>query len=326
MHRWDSQLNPPPNGAAPIAWGDTAVHGITHGQLRGPHWRRSTRGLYVPAAIPLDPQQRIAEAAALLPDFGAIGGWAAAYWRGVRLLDGRGAAGHQCEAVLLHLGPAGKIRQRPLVELSREHLDTSEIEELRGLPCTTAARTAFDGARKARHLYGAVVFLDMMLTAGLVKDSELATYWATHPGWKGLPQARRALFLAQRGSRSPPETNLRLLWVVEAGLPRPLVNPPVFSRDGQLLGYPDLLDGEAGTALEYDGDDHRDPRQHSDDNVREERFEEHGLLVCRVGRLDMRYRRQLTRERVVRTRARGLARTAASTGGRSSHHHGGEAN
>ena len=31
----------------------------------------------------------------------------------------------------------------------------------------------------------------------------------------------------------------------------------VFDVDGNLLGYPDLLDVEAGIAVEYDGDDHR---------------------------------------------------------------------
>lgn len=86
------------------------------------------------------------------------------------------------------------------------------------------------------------------------------------------------------------------------------MNPPIFSCDGQLLGFPDILDDEAGTVLEYDGDEHREIGQHTADNVREELFEDHGLIVCRVGRLDMGPRREQTLHRLMRARARGLAR------------------
>lgn len=219
-----------------------------------------------------------------------------------------GTNGARLEPVPLLLGSQVKIRRRHLIDVSRERLDADEIEALRGVRRTIDVRTAFDGARWAANLYDAVVFLDMMLTADVVTERELEAYFAVHPRWRGVPQARLALSLARTGSRSPPETRLRLLWVVEAGLPMPLVNPPIFSRDGMLLGYPDLLDIEAGTVLEYDGDEHRDIRQHLDDNVREECFEEHGLLVCRVGGLDLWSRRRSTIDRLIRTRLRGMAR------------------
>lgn len=308
MHRWDSALNPPPKGVAPIAWCDAADHGATTARLRGRSWRRSSRGFYVPSDIALEPHQRIIEAAVLLPESGAVGGWASAYWRGVRLLDGQGAGGRHRENVLLCLGPAGRIRPRSGIDLSRERLPASEVEEIRDLTCTIGPRTAFDGARKARSLYAAVVFLDMMLTGLAVTLPELQDYWADAWRFRGLPRANRALSLAQFGSRSPPETGLRLLWVVEAGFTKPLLNAPVFSLDGQLLGYPDILDEEAGTVLEYDGDEHRDIGQHTADNAREELFEDHGLIVCRAGRLDLGPRRQQTLDRVMRARSRGQAR------------------
>jgi hypothetical protein len=197
------------------------------------------------------------EAAALLPPDGAIGGWASAYWRGVRLLDG-GTLGPatSLEPILLILGPNSKIRPRLHNQLARERLQASDVESYLGLRRTGDLRTAFDGARRAPNLYNAVTFIDMMLTTGLVTKDRLRRYWSDHAGWRGVPQARRALSLAEPGSRSPPETTLRLLWVAEAGFPTPLVNPPVFSLDGRLLGYPDLLDPEAAVVLEYDGDDH----------------------------------------------------------------------
>ena len=55
---------------------------------------------------------------------------------------------------------------------------------------------------------------------------------------------------------------MRLVWVMDAGLPTPLCNEPVFSLDGQLLGYPDLFDPEAGSVGEYDGADHKDGKRH----------------------------------------------------------------
>jgi hypothetical protein len=106
-------------------------------------------------------------------------------------------------------------------------------------------------------------------------------------GWNGVKQARKALALAVTGSRSPPETRLRLVWVLEAGLPTLLVNQPVFSLEGQLLGYPDGLDPDTGCVLEYDGEDHRDLQHHTSDNDREELFEDHGLTVMRATRLNL---------------------------------------
>ena len=93
----------------------------------------------------------------------------------------------------------------------------------------------------------------------------------------------------------------------EAGLPQPEVNVPVFTTDGRFLGIPDLLDEEAGLALEFDGKDHRKREQHRHDNLREEGLEEVNLVVCRIDSLDLRHRRPL-RERLRSAYARGQAR------------------
>lgn len=87
-----------------------------------------------------------------------------------------------------------------------------------------------------------------------------------------------------------------MLYVVEAGLPRPRVNIPVFDLEGKLLGIPDLLDEDAGFVTEFDGQDHRRHTQHRVDNVREEAFESAGLTVVRADSLDIqRYQRELRR-------------------------------
>ncbi|MEJ7744251.1 MAG: hypothetical protein WKF73_17965 [Nocardioidaceae bacterium] len=91
----------------------------------------------------------------------------------------------------------------------------------------------------------------------------------------------------------------------EVGLPRPLVNCPVFNFDGELMGIPDLLDGKAGYVVEFDGEHHRSRRQHRSDNVREERFEAAaGPPVTRVDSLDLGSHRSELRGRLIAGYAR----------------------
>ncbi|MGI8434835.1 MAG: hypothetical protein ACR2LE_08905, partial [Nocardioidaceae bacterium] len=286
-HRWDSRLRPPPPASPPVRRAHATTE-PTRGQLRSRSWRRSSQGLYVPAVAEWTPGQRVVEASALLPlsGGGAVSGWAAAYWLGVRLLDGLDARLRR-EPVLLNLGPQGQLRPRPDIRLSRERFDDRERHIVRGVPCANPVRAAFDGARVAASLTAAVVIIDMIVTSGLLTLDELTAYVDQRAGWKGVQQARRAVRLAVTGSRSPPETRLRLAWVLDARLPPLLVNAAVFDLTGRLLGYPDALDPSSGVVLEYDGDDHRDISNHTRDNIREELFEAHGLTVMRATRLDL---------------------------------------
>jgi hypothetical protein len=73
-----------------------------------------------------------------------------------------------------------------------------------------------------------------------------------------------------------------------AGLPRLLVNVPVYDAAGEFLGIPDLLEPTTGLVVEYDGEHHRELAQHTADNLREERFEAAGLAVVPVTALDLR--------------------------------------
>jgi hypothetical protein len=136
--------------------------------------------------------------------------------------------------------------------------------------------------RWATDLREAVVDMDMMAAARVISIRRMTVYLQQHQGWEGVQQVGAALKLASELSRSPNETRVRLIWVLDARLPPPLVNRPVFSLAGQLLGIADLLDVEAGVAGEFDGADHRSARRHSSDVGREDRFRRHGLEVFRV--------------------------------------------
>ena len=80
---------------------------------------------------------------------------------------------------------------------------------------------------------------------------------------------------------------MRLRWVLDAGLPPPLCNRPLFDLDGNLIGIPDLFDPVAGLVGEYDGADHKDGERHRADVAREERFRDHGLEYFQIVRGDL---------------------------------------
>lgn len=58
-----------------------------------------------------------------------------------------------------------------------------------------------------------------------------------------------------------------------------LANVGVFDRGGCFVGYPDLLDLEAGLVIEYDGVDHLPEERRSKDVDREGEFRDLGLEV-----------------------------------------------
>ena len=96
---------------------------------------------------------------------------------------------------------------------------------------------------------------------------------------------------------------MRLVWVIDAELPRPLCNRPVFDLAGRLLGYPDLFDPVGGVVGEYDGADHKDIDRHRSDVAREQVFRDHGLEYFAVVAGDLR-NRDLVVQRMRNTRRR----------------------
>ena len=151
----------------------------------------------------------------------------------------------------------------------------------------------------------AVIAVDMVVAAGLASIDEITTYVA-HPSPRGpaYPCVARRSSLAIDHSRSPQESRMRLIWILDAELPPPLCNRAVFDLDGRLLGYPDLFDPIAGVVGEYAGADHRDPDRHRADVVREELFRDHGLECFTVVGEDMHNHRRVA-ERMLAARAPG---------------------
>ncbi len=258
----------------------------------------------MPAHVTDDlPEQRVLEQSMRLPTGGAVTGWAACRcWRAA-FFDGLMPDGRTRRPVPLAIGPAGRIRELPGSRILRDRLDPAEVVVLDGVPCTVRLRALFDEMRVAPDLREAVVGMDMMAAAELVSISQMSKYVAQHIGWNGVPQTRDALELADERSKSPIETRGRLIWVLDAGLPKPLVNRPVWDLDGRLLGIPDLFDEEAGVVVEFDGAEHRKARRHTRDVVREDRMRRAGLEYVKVTGLEL-ANPDVVADRMLSTRAR----------------------
>lgn len=276
---WDARL--------PQSLAQLARAGITRDMTRGPAWRRTSRGWFVPADTPASPTQRIVEAVPRIPGGGALAGWAAAYVLGVDQLDGLDRDTMDPMPVPLHLGHDVGRAVYAGVRVVRERLPATDRRLWHGLPVTTPLRTVFDGGRWAPDLVEAVVFLDLAAHALELDLRDLDAWCVPGLRWPGIAQLRAALRLADARSASPWESRLRVFYEFEAQLPRPLVNRPVFDLEENFLGMPDLLDPEAGLATEFDGKGHRLRQQHRSDNHREEKLEGANLTVCRVDSLDL---------------------------------------
>ncbi|MEV7431909.1 hypothetical protein AB0N29_20020 [Nocardioides sp. NPDC092400] len=238
----------------------------------------------MPSVVDPDlPVQRIVEAAAVLPAYGGVTGWAALHWLGARWFEGVEDDGRTLRPVALAIGP-GNLRQDRLRAPTKERLAPDELLTDDGLPMTTVLRSVCFEVRHARDVRAAVVVLDMACRADLVTVAEVRTYAAERlASWTGVPQTRAALDLADENVWSPQESLMRLQWVLDAGRAAPLTNRPVFGLDGRHLATPDLIDPEAGVVGEYDGSGHLGGPQRHRDLIREERLRAAGLeLVVQV--------------------------------------------
>ncbi len=185
---------------------------------------------------------------------------------------------------LVHLLVARKHRFGPVHGLkvhTTGTLDAADVTHARGLPCTTASRTAWDVVLW-QDLVRAVVTIDAMLHADLVSKDELRYRLERnrHERIRGWVRAERVFGLADGRAQSPPESEVRVRLVLH-GLPPPVPQHPVRVRSGRLL-HPDLAWPEYRVAVEYDGAYHSDPEQMHVDRRRLNELVDAGWIVLHV--------------------------------------------
>jgi hypothetical protein len=280
---WQPRCQRPSGLIRPVRLDARGLSGPTRASARGARWRRVATGWYVPSHVDETVvEQRILEQSVRVPDSGGLTAWAALRWRGAAYFDGTDQGGRGRMPIPLVIGGTGNLRPDPAVALSWEQFPPWEREVVAGVPSAIVGRALYDETRWSPTDRHAVVSVDMTVAAGLITPDAFRAYVESRPAWTGVYRARFAAVHAVAGSRSPQESWMRLVWVLDAGLPPPLCNEPVFSLNGELLGYPDLFDPVAGLVGEYDGKDHLADDRRSRDRTREERFRDHGLEYVAV--------------------------------------------
>lgn len=227
------------------------------------------------------PEQRIVEAAAVLPAYGGVTGWASLRWQGGVWFDGWAPGGRKPLPVALAVGDS-TITSQDGIHVSEEAIPPGDLTVRDGMPITTAVNAVSFLMRNASDERGAARHLAMAAYSDLVSIDEVAEYAGLRPrtglsSWYGIPRCRRGILLAEENCWSPAEFDMVMIWTLDAGFPRPLCNHPVFDRSGHHIGTPDLLDPEAGVVGEYNGSLHLEGAQRRKDREREEAFRRVGL-------------------------------------------------
>lgn len=286
-HRWDPVAPRVTGLVRPVRLDPEGQQGPTRGQARGRRWRQSTTGFYVPSAVTDElVEQRILEQAMRLGRTGAVTGWAALRLHRGGFFDGLATDGRTRLPVPVAAG-RDRLAPHPDIVLTRESLDEDEVVVRHGIRCADVPRAVFDEMRRTGDRRDAVVVLDMACAAELISIRRMRAYVDRMGRRRKVPLVRWALDHAEESSRSPGESGFRLIWVLDAGWPRPLCNRAIYDLDGRLLGVPDLLDVETGVVGEYDGAEHRTRRRHRRDVHREDLFRRAGLEYVEVVGADL---------------------------------------
>lgn len=266
-----------------MALDPTGENGPTRNQALGPRWRQTSWGRYVPAPTTRESiHQYVYEQGARICSHGAVTGWASLRFRGARYFDGLDQAPAGVFAPVPIVTGGALLRPDDRVVVSRAQLSMGERELVGGIWVTTPERALFDEVRRHCSLRRAVADIEVAVAAGLLTFADFDAYVSKRNPWTGVGLARDAVALAGLGCWSRPEVGMALAWMVDAGLPRPRCNVPVFDLAGNLIAIVDLLDPEAGCVGEYQGADHKDGDKHRMDVAREQALREAGLECFEV--------------------------------------------
>ncbi|SRX93359.1 hypothetical protein [Actinoplanes friuliensis DSM 7358] [Mycobacterium shimoidei] len=172
-------------------------------------------------------------------------------------------------------------RSAPGIRTHRDRIDDDEIELVAGVPATSPVRTALDlGCWYP--MSKAVAGIDALARATGIVVANVELLTRRYAGRRGIRRARRAADLFDAGAQSPKESWLRVI-LMQAGLPRPQTQIPVYDGFGDAFAYLDMGWPELKVAVEYDGEQHRQDRiRYSWDVRRHERLQRCGWIVIRV--------------------------------------------
>jgi hypothetical protein len=271
-----------PDVVLPVRVDPAGVDGPTPKAARGPHWRRSSRGWYLPSSVSADrTDQRIVEAMAGMPDDAAVTGWAALAWGRGRWFNGIASDGDTPLPVPVALGDQRSASPPAGVRLSEDWLFPDDVMVVDGLRITVPNRSVTYETRRARRLALAVRVIDMAAYDDLIDLEDLAAYVDRLVARQGIKLTRLAVPMAVENAWSPTECDMRIAW--KAAVPAALLcNAPLFDRHGQHLFTPDLFDPIAAVAGEYNGRVHVEDGARSRDVDKDAAYRQHGIELVQM--------------------------------------------
>jgi Uncharacterized protein conserved in bacteria len=229
---------------------------------------RPQRGLYLLGDTPPDLEDLARAALAVAPPHAVIGFHTAA------ALLGFGVVAADTVHVVVPAGQAFPQRRGITVHQSVVPIAPFAV---RGVRCTTPARTAIDLARILARP-DALAVLDAALASNTCTPTELADEVGRHRRLKGFRQASALVPLADGRAECAQETHLRLI-LRDARISSLVPQVPVLDRYGRTLYRLDLADERLRVAAEYDGASHLDRERMRSDRAR------HNYLATRNWRL-----------------------------------------
>ncbi len=245
---------------------------LTVEQLRHRRFARPTRGVRLPAGVPLEERNRlqgvlmVANPEAVATDLSAARIWGAPLPAWQRDDDTASVA------VL----PKSNRQRRAGVRGRRLLLPDDHVVDRDGVRVTTPARTWLDCAACVPAGY-TLAMADDFVRRGLVVVSDLSSMVFWGRGRRGVKSARRVLPWMDARAESPAESVVRF-HILDAGLPRPDCNVDIVDH-GSWLARADIAWPEFRLIVEYDGAVHlaEDKRRH--DAVRRNLLQDAGWLV-----------------------------------------------
>lgn len=264
--------------------------GVPAGRTRAKDLIRVSRGILVPAGVPIRGAAALAAYTEANP-LSVLSHLSAARLWGIPL-----PPRHEHDWRIHLANPPSKGAPRRVnVVGHRLALASVEIWQLEGVRLAGAARTWLDLSTvlSFEELVAAADFLVCshgpefpVPRRAVCTIDDLVKVVARRPGLRGLRNARSALALIRIGADSPPESTMRLA-LVAASLPEPELNVVVRDETGRPVLWPDAAYREYRLSLQYDGEHHNQIDQYLRDMRRLEATHALGWEEVRLGRDDL---------------------------------------
>lgn len=270
---------PPLRLTGPATRSTARAAGLGDRDLRHTGVRRLSRDTYLPRSLSGDIRARVAAVLLTAPSGAVVShATAAALWRVEIPLQGHD------ERVHVTVATGSAVRGRADRCVHRLPMSAGDATRLGSVPVTTPARTWRDLAGVLQP--AALLAVTDQLVGELCTPAGLLVALRNRPSGRGAARARSVLAVADARAGSPMESVLRWL-VIDAGLPRPVLQHVITDGGGVFVGRTDLSWPQLRVLVEFDGDVHRERDVFVSDLRRQNRLVAAGWTVLRFSSADV---------------------------------------